>query len=120
MRTDEEAACEGETARLLQDRAALAQQSSSLWKSVFMQQDVLGILLSITMLAILWFTFRICKPCVLGVFVTSSMLCMRLPYLQIVFWPSLLILVLNVHALRGVHVKVDLPVGETIDNLWRP
>ena len=81
-------------------------------------QEIIGMALTIAMTVVLWVTFRTCKTCVLGVFIVSSLLCMRLPYLQIVFWPSLLILILNMRLLRGLHVKVDVPVGESIDNLW--
>jgi len=81
-------------------------------------QEIIGMALTLAMTVVLWVTFRTCKTCVLGVFIVSSLLCMRLPYLQIVFWPSLLILVLNMRLLRGLHVKVDVPVGESIDNLW--
>lgn len=113
----EEGMFEGSEGRPMQE--AVNAQSRAVWVRFLSHQDTIGIFLTIGMLAILWFTFHICKLCVLGVFIVSSLLCMRLPYLQIVFWPSLLVLILNMHVLRGIHINVDVPVGESIDNMWR-
>ena len=38
--------------------------------------------------------------------------------LRIVFWSSLIVLVLNVHLLRNIHVTSDIPIGKTIDDMF--
>lgn len=81
-------------------------------------QTLTGLFLSIILMIFLWFTFSECMLCVLVIFIISALLCMRLPYLSFVFWPSLIVLFMNTHALREVKLKVDVPVGSLVDNLW--
>lgn len=66
----------------------------------------------------LWLAFGVCKTCVLAVFLISSFCCIRYPMVRIVFWSSLIVLVLNVHLLRNIHITSDIPIGKTIDNMF--
>ncbi len=89
-------------------------------ESIWRQQTLLGIVLTIALAIMLWFTWKSCKLCVVASFVVSSLLCMRCGSLAFVFWPSLLILIIHTHAIRETSIKFDVPIGKMADNLLQP
>ena len=91
----------------------------SIWSSFWTNHTLLGGIFTGILIITLWFTFPQCPVCVLSIFCVSSCCCIRFPILQLVFWPALIIILLNTHLLRQMHVTVDVPVGNVIDNVWQ-
>lgn len=74
---------------------------------------VIGIVLAI----VFWFTFQSCISCVFVTFVFSWTYCSRHSWLQLLCWPSFVILIIHMHILREFDIKTDFKLGKLADNL---
>lgn len=79
---------------------------------------LISLLVTFVFLIVLWLGFDSCKLCVVTIFLVSACCCIRFPILQVAFWPALIILYFNMHLLRDIHITADIPVGETLDDIF--
>ena len=99
----------------------IQRQSADVWKYITTNPNFFGFLFTLFVLAVELYTFQWCRTCVIVILILSTMLCLRVPYMIWVFWPSLIIVLFNSHVLRKMQVKTEFPVGEIIDNaVWGP
>ena len=118
--TDEE---EGLTTGRAKDtsKTEIMKHSASVWEYITKNPNCFGFLFTLFILCVELYTFQWCRGCVVFILILSTMLCLRIPYMIWVFWPSLLIVLFNSHMLRKMQVKTEFPVGEIIDNaVWGP
>jgi hypothetical protein len=99
----------------------IAKQSANVWQYMTTNPNFFGFLFTLAVLCVELYTFQWCRVCVIVILIMSTMLCLRVPYMIWVFWPSLLIVLFNSHVLRKMQVKTEFPIGEMMDNaVWGP